>query len=283
LSGDGIEPLQRSGVDPKGGELELVVRRTQPATARIVGRIVSPDGKPVANARIEAIGTVRENSYPIWPSGADGRFDIGPFPPGSWRVNVRSSDFPTFRSPPRDIAPNATCDLGTIELVTGGWASVAIDGERATTSFRLLDASEACLSWLDRNGGARRRSEMLAPGDYRVMVFGDHVAAQTVPFTIRAAAETPVEIHVKPGVRQVVAIDPLKDFETSDGLNLRVAHGGDLVLTWRLPAHKNEPTTEELWLAPGEYTATASVAGREGRATFTIGGDERPAVRVEVK
>jgi hypothetical protein len=284
VTGDDIEPLQRGDVDLKKGELELVVRRLSPATARIIGRVVTADGKPAANAQVGAIGTVRQLTRQFWPTDADGRFDIGPFAPGAWSVFVSGVGFPDFTSSPRDIAANATCDFGTITLVTGGSATFTIDGERATTCFMVLDHAEAKLSYLDPTADTgRHRSKQLAPGDYLLTVFGDHVAAQTVPFTIRAATETAVEIHVKPGVRQVVTIAPPKEGEFPDGVRLRVVRDGDLVLNWSLPVQKGVSLTEELWLAPGDYSLTVSAAGHEGRATFTVGGDERPAVQVEMK
>jgi len=52
--GRGIEEQTRRDIDPAAGPLVVEVRQTLTASARVVGILVGPDGKPVANAHVAA-------------------------------------------------------------------------------------------------------------------------------------------------------------------------------------------------------------------------------------
>ena len=288
LRGDQIEPLTRVDVDPTKGDVEIAVHRAERNSVRILGRVVAPDGRPVANALIFTTGTHPQTNWSSWPTGADGRFEVGPIAPDTWRVLVRADAFPVFTGEPRELAANATCDLGTITLAAGGWAIFKIEGDRRGALFRLQGDSFGFWSELDEtHDEGTLRSRMLVPGDYRLGVFGERIAAQAVPFTIRVGAETQVAIRLQAGTRQRIEVvlpetlpGTLHDVE---GITLRAVRDGDLVSAWSLWSPDGKTATENLWLAPGNYTITASLAGHEGHAEFAVTGEEQATVEIALK
>ena len=78
MRGKGIEARRRTDVDPRGGEVELRVRRAPSADAWLDGTVVGPDGAPVANAKVYPRRVDASEPMPISVTGADGRFEIGP-------------------------------------------------------------------------------------------------------------------------------------------------------------------------------------------------------------
>jgi len=260
------------------------VRRNLPATARIVGVVVSPEGKPVANANVYALGTFPVDSTTEWPTDAAGRFELGPFPPGKWQVVVQRPDFPLFKLPPHELAANATWDVGTIRLVAGGWANVTVEGDRTDVRFQVVDAAETTYSDLVPVADLPRlKSESLAPGEHRLLVHGGHNAARTIPFTIRAGLETPIELELAPGVRQDFEFALAAGIALDGGVRFRLERDGALVLVYSLVVPAPRSCTDEVWLAPGDYEAIATADGHEGRVRFQVGAEPRATVHVDVK
>jgi RNA polymerase sigma-70 factor (ECF subfamily) len=277
------EELLRRDVDPVAGELELVVRRAPPATARILGTVLCPEGRPVANALVMANRAGDSFGGPSESTSEDGRFAIGPVVPGTWRLNVRSAAWPTFVGAPFELAPDATRDTGTIKLVAGGRANFTIDGDRAGASFRILDASEQiCSAIAPLEDAPSTRSEPLAPGEYHLQVRGEPIAAHTVPFTIRAGSETAVRVRLERGVRQAFELVLPQGITAKEGVRWRVMQADRLVLAALASGNDAAITTEAAWLARGDYELIASTADCAGQVAFKIAAEEGPIVRLEL-
>ena len=101
---------------------------------------------------------------------------------------------------------------------------------------------------------------MLGPGEYRLHLSSEGVAAQVLPLTIRAGAQTRMSVDLQPGTRQRVELTVPPGAALARSIQLRVLRGEELVQqSWSLAPQPGEPSRCELWLAPGRYTLQASV------------------------
>ncbi|MFY9341100.1 MAG: sigma-70 family RNA polymerase sigma factor [Planctomycetota bacterium] len=277
----GFEELRQRGVDPRTPELRLQLQRAVPRTVRIVGRVVRPDGRPAANASVTARRREPRSSSGLDATDNDGRFELGPVAPGAWSVNVTSPDHPVFVSNPRELAADATWDLGTITLVIGGTARVRLVGPAIDGT--MLSASDAARTygWAVDADGDSYRTSALAPGDYVLLVSGRATAATAVPFTIRASEETTMDVQPQLGVVQRFVCD-LPAGANAEGVALLVFRGDAFVgRTWANP--NDGEIRGELSFAAGDYTVRAEAGALRGSATFTVGAVSGPPVRLALR
>ena len=99
------------GLPPKEGELLIEVAAENAQSVRLVGRVLDPQGKPVAGATISILRRNHGNSTSI-KTGADGAFELGPYPPAEYRVIVSAKGWAKVRSSWRQTRPHETVDLG---------------------------------------------------------------------------------------------------------------------------------------------------------------------------
>ena len=129
-----------------------------------------------------------------------------------------------------------------------------------------------------------RRSGPLAPGDYRLELVGEGVAAQSLRFSVLAGKETPLRIELHRGVRQVVALALPGDVKFPSGVMVRIESRGEFVASGLVFVPPGSDCEEDVnWLTPGDYVVTASGAGRSASASFSVKSSEGAAVRVELK
>src|SRR5262249_50730053 len=144
-----------------------------------------------------------EGNQGITSTGNEGRFELGPYPPGTWSLYVRHPEHPDYRSEKRELGPNATWDLGTITLPQGGRAVLQVLGSTLPTArFLAVEEDQSGSPGTFGDNAGQLRSNVLAAGRYHVAVSGQGVAAQAVPFTIRAGEETKVEVQLQAGTAQ---------------------------------------------------------------------------------
>jgi RNA polymerase sigma-70 factor (ECF subfamily) len=278
----GFESLRRTDVTPDA-PLELVMRRSQPMTVRIKGVVLSPDGKPLPNVMVYALGKVDPSRNDTQLTAADGRFELGPLVPATWAVWVDGSAYPDYRSEPRQLAADAVWDLGEIRLLESCRAILTVDGDRTDLRFRVVDAADnAWGSVVEENGVLVARR--IAPGPHRILVQGKAVAAQSIPFMAQAGEPTHVAVKLVPGVRQrfeiaAAALDPLPYTA-----NLQVRRGRELLASWWVLLQASQPANAELCLPRGDFTLTVSEGERQfATAAFSVGTTEAPPLRVELR
>ncbi len=278
----GFVEFRQRGVDPRAVDLLLRLQREAPSTVRITARVVGPDGKPVANASVSASRQDFRGSSGLEATDNDGRFELGPMAPGVWRVAVQCREHPDFESEPRELAADATWDLGTITLVHGGTAQLRLVGPTpAGARFYVSNtAGRRSGAMTDEAGGHLTSS--LAPGDYLVIVAGKEIAAQTVPFTIRAGVQANVDVSVQPGTAQRLRCE-LPAGTSVEGVSLRVLRGAVFVGRAFASVRESEPFTAEVWLAAGDYTVLAEAGALRGSAAFTVGAANGQPVLVSLR
>jgi sarcosine oxidase gamma subunit len=285
VSGDGIDAKVFDAVDPKASDLVLTVRRVPASTAHLTGVVLGPDGHGVPNARVSALPEVPPPTITDVPTDADGRFTTDALPPGEWRISVSSAGFPVTTSAPFSVAAHQTRDVGAIALSAGGRITLEVAGERLHAwvfAYAIDGARHDAFEIPD--GATSRCSGPLAPGDYRIELVGEEVAAQSLAFSIRAGADTPLRLELRRGVRQVVALALPGDVEFKSGVMVRIERGGEVVAHGAVFVPRGSERVEDVnWLSPGDYVVTASGEGRSANASFSVGSSEGAAVRVDLK
>ena len=278
----GFQSLRRTDVTANA-PLELMMRRSLSMTVRIKGVVLSPDGKPLPNLMVYALGKVDPSRNDTQLTAADGRFELGPLVPATWAVWVDGSAYPDYRSEPRELAADAVWDLGEIRLLESCRAILTVDGDRTDLSFRVVDAADNAQGGVVEENGvlvARR----IAPGPHRILVQGKTVAAQSIPFMAQAGEPTHVAVKLVPGVRQrfefaAAALDPLPC-----SANLQVRRGRELLASWWVLLQASQPANTELCLPRGDFTLTVSEGERQfATAVFSVGATEAPPLRVELR
>ncbi len=79
--------------------------RPAPGTARLAGRVVGPDSRPMPGARVRVWGTDARAE-----TGVDGRYTLSALPTGTFTVEVRGIALEPFRAPV-DLANGQTAEL----------------------------------------------------------------------------------------------------------------------------------------------------------------------------
>jgi hypothetical protein len=165
--------------DVRAGGEEIVIE-PDPAfepSVRLRGRVVNPLGEPVGGVRLNP--SLR--GYPMAPvlmSEPDGRFDIGPCPPGVWTLLANTTGYVQLRSESRRLEPGETWDLGDLVLQHGGTVVASVRRERGLEDARagLMLLSDAPAEWTTewmRVEGDSAVSGPVAPGRSRLVTYGD--------------------------------------------------------------------------------------------------------------
>jgi RNA polymerase sigma factor (sigma-70 family) len=157
----------------RGGPGEITIS-PDPAlepSVHIRGRVLGADGKPMANVQLIPRSSRFFGSPVLMCDPATGSFDLGPYPPGEWHLDIVAAGYPQLSTPTRSLAAGETHDLGDLQLATGGSfvATLVRDAkaEGQVLWFSLYDAHAQMLEPL-RTDGAELRSGPLVPGKYRI-------------------------------------------------------------------------------------------------------------------
>ncbi|HZN38069.1 MAG TPA: sigma-70 family RNA polymerase sigma factor [Planctomycetota bacterium] len=282
---EGFEELQRNDVDAARGPLELQLRRSLPATVVIRGTIVDPEGKPLPNVMVHADrqGASTRDGSGIRPTGPDGVFELGPIAPGTWVVTARSPLHPSWKSEPRELGADATWDLGQVHMIAGGKATVQVEGDRTGAHFAIRDGVTGEGTALTDSNGKLVSAE-LAPGCHKLFVTGKNVAAQALPFDVKAGETATLTVKLTPGVRHAFELAPPVLDPLPEWVRLHVFRGNDLVVTTAAALRRGESASCEVCLLPGDYRVTVVADKREfAAATFTVGAAEGAPLRLELR
>lgn len=276
----GYQERMMRGLDPSK-EAELRLQRMQPATVRITGRVVDPEGRPVANAGAHAFcQSVRSGANHDFTDN-DGRFELGPLSPGDWALRVSAAGHPDFRSDTRSLAANFAWDLGTITLQRGGTARLRLVGEAIDdTRFFVVDAARTQTFGVVTTGDGKH-TEQLAAGDYFLLIQGPTVAATAPPFTIRVGEEVVVDAPIERAHPQTFRCE-IPAGAAVDSVAVLVFRGDTFVGRIWVDGKSAEPSGT-IGLSPGAYRAVAAVGALRGSATFVVGSTSGPPVLVALR
>jgi hypothetical protein len=258
--------LRVEHVDPRAGELMLRAERDTAPEARITGRVLRPDGSGAVGISVEAfcLEGMRHGGAAV--KNADGSLEIS-VAAGAWSLRIVEKGYPSINVPAKDLQPGAQWDVGTLQLTRGGTLVVEDDGKNR--GYLVADARGRFVCGVS-SAVPPPRSELLAPGDYRLLVRDDGVAACGFSFAIRDGEETVLEVKTSAGVRQRVEFAP-----PATGLPPRTV--------WFEVRRPLPSLACDMWLAPGSYTLATLEREPATSVPFKVGDAEGPPLRVELR
>lgn len=268
--------LWLDNVRAAAGELVLEPDPAQAPSVRFRGRILGPDGAPIGGAQVVP-SRLEFLQAPILHADVEGRFDIGPAPPGDWGLNIKAVGYPRHSLPRRELAAGEVWEVGDVVLQPGGTAVVRLSRQAG------LEADKVILQLLGDGGRYERvviegdlgRSGPIAPGRYRLFGSGQAAAFTAQDIVVESEQETHVEVELRPGVPIEIAIlevdgSPCESrvsfsFESESGLLLE----SSFVRRWSSP------------LSPGAYRFRFhDGSGRSGELELEVeAGVDAPIAR----
>jgi hypothetical protein len=101
---------------PAGQELVIEIDPALWPSARFKGRVLDAAGEPLAEAHVRLKGERSVAMGLLWPTDPTGAFDIGPYPPGRWRIQVwrLGSSKPLFVTDEVQVGAGETFDFGDL-------------------------------------------------------------------------------------------------------------------------------------------------------------------------
>jgi hypothetical protein len=108
-----------TGVFPEREDVRLQITPASRPSVWIAGTVVDASGTAVANAQVIPASRSHERS-PMVTTDAQGNFELGPYPPGTWELVVEPpsgrAEVGRARLGPRELGAGETWDCGTILL-----------------------------------------------------------------------------------------------------------------------------------------------------------------------
>ncbi len=168
-------------------------------SCRVKGRIVDESGQPFPGAQINLL-LKGANMAPIETAGVDGRFDLGPVPPGDYSVIARAPGCVQTSSEWVTLVANASWDFGELHLKRGGTIAAHVVRPAAPAQGRLaleVLRGDKSITWIGIEG-EHGASDALEPGEYELRAWTESQrvdAPGSLPHVlVRAGEESAVEI-----------------------------------------------------------------------------------------
>ncbi|MFO1076236.1 MAG: carboxypeptidase-like regulatory domain-containing protein [Planctomycetota bacterium] len=261
--------LTVSGVLP--GREPLTARLPAEAWVFIEGKVLGPDGSVPTNVDISPYLLAGGSGSPVEKlDPASGAFRIGPYPPGGYGLSIQTGGYPAIRLE-RTLGPDEVWNVGELRFAEGGvlvaHVVAAVAGELEELSCSIRNAAGKWIGRPEVSAGSVRSSP-LAAGEYTLQVAAKGLATTCVPFTIRAGAETRLDVPLREGVRVEVRCTVPATRADLRSLEL-TARDADGVVAWRQSCWRSDGVfTASATLASGRYTIEASAEGLAGTATL---------------
>lgn len=275
-------PVHRMpGVVAGEARIDVVVPDRCRTTHFVRGRVLDPDGRPVA-------GSIRAVSQQYWwmgttqAIGVDGMFALGPFPPGRIAFVVQREGKPDYRLGRIEIPVEGDRDLGDIVLAQERRVR-ATPAERAAVpndvSLELVREDGSDAYDVDRDATGTFVSEEVPPGRYLLRGSGRTHVVGAVPVTVGA---TDVEVAFRCEVAPTLRLEiPLRDEERAQSGwsgTVTLRRGQDVVVrravNVRFRGVVPTPFTVQVAAPPGTYAVEVDCSGLHTlRAQGELGPD----------
>jgi hypothetical protein len=285
-----------SHVRAGGEEVIVPVTSARHLTAWIEGTVVDPDGHP-ASARLFAYDLNHRPGFATFEASdsTTGHFKLGPFAPGTFRLQVRADGYPITDLDVGAIAANEVKDVGALQLVRGGMLHVDVhsasgappeklEAEGRATRFRDFMQDYMSLDCDD----ATVTSRPTAPGEYKIVLRASHGAPAIRTVTIRSGETTTLEVTLEPALAVTLKV-PLSDdvrkrlASTGKTLHARVAdRDGNTVASHPL-ANQDGHFEWTVELGVGSYTFEEVDGGDLlGTGKFEVAESNRSEATIEI-
>ena len=171
------------------------------------GRVVGPEGEPIAGVSVMVRGSSIGGSYGV-ASGVDGRFVITDLSRGTLSVTLEHPDF--ARTVVGDVeAVSGQLELGDLTIRRGGRIRIKASGSsQAPPSGRayLLDSAGESLSTFELLDGSAV-SATVPPGEYQALLMARGYETRGFPVTVIEGTQSDFSVHLRTGEPIVVAFD----------------------------------------------------------------------------
>lgn len=205
-----VEP----GVRPSTSEVVLRLEDTAWERGALAGEVLGPDGAPATDALITLWHVEQRmwRSFPVDP--ASGRIEVAAVYPGTLQVQVRSPSHPWVALGEHAVAAGEVTDLGTVRLSAGGRVQGTLSGgsEEGLESLEfLIGAAAGGEGGTVVRDGREFHTSPLREGDYTLIVRGDRIASQEVPFRVEAGATLRLDLVLEPALLREVVLELAPD------------------------------------------------------------------------
>lgn len=268
-----------------GGE-ELVIRLPKAAWVHIRGTVLGPDGTPLASVHVSPWLTQGNSGSPAETADAQGKFELGPYPPGEYQLALQADGYPGLQLGPRTLGPDENWDLGELRFARGGTLAVALVSDRAgplpELSLRIEASPGSRPARVDIQDG-RGRSAPLAPGEHVLQIEGKDIASARVPFVIEAGVETRLDVRLLSGVPVEIGLQLPTGVVARKGIACVLTDANGNVVLRRSAWGSSDRVTLQGCLLPGRYTFTAELDGCRGEAAFDVAAPGPVKLQVELQ
>jgi hypothetical protein len=193
-----------------------------------------------------------------------GRFDLGPFPPGTVVLHILPPKRGKLRVGPHELAAGETWNVGEVRLAPDG----RLRARLVPSGLEVSDAVDLSIDFFPEpfeGSGAERLSPSLAPGRYVLRVAGGEYEDLALPFEIRSDVVSTLDVPLRRGWRTLVAIRAPESVAIAE-LQVSLPDGGVIErMVWE---RQGALLVKTLHLPVGSFAVTA-IAGRL-RATGTV-------------
>ncbi|MGE3175356.1 MAG: sigma-70 family RNA polymerase sigma factor, partial [Planctomycetota bacterium] len=280
--GEGLRPMHRTVTTPIAEPVVLRFERPAPPSATVRGVVLGPDGRPAANAQVDAHRLDVEEVTHVRVTDAAGAFALTPLPAGRWRVAVRVDGCAPWISAPVTLAANTEVDLGDVPVTPGGRLRVRPTGPLGDARVVLIDRDDALAAGLTRDGDSLQ-SGPLAPGSYRVLVSGRDVAAQRVEVEVVDGETAVVELAPHGGTQVQFELESMQE-QLPESAVLQARRDDQLELFCPVPLYPGRATRRTFALVPGTYRVAVVVGDRElAEATLRVGEADGTPLRLVLR
>ncbi|MCA8973502.1 MAG: carboxypeptidase regulatory-like domain-containing protein, partial [Planctomycetes bacterium] len=269
---------------PSDDELRIELTADELPTARVSGRVVDVDNRPVTAHLV-----ITHHAFPgqrmIATDTATGTFDLGPVIPGCYTMIVEAPSF--GRTPLRvlEVAAGEHRVLDDLVLQPAGRVEIALaENEPERTLLRFVRDDGAIVAHTMTQG--RTATVELPPGDYLASVALGRFAGSTAPFRVRPRALTRCRLAcllTSPVVLMAILPEPVHGGRRIDVL-IR-DEGGSLVDAQELSVYDDDEVARQIRLPPGRFLIDCrSTDGAHASAAVTVRSDGGQApVRLELR
>jgi protocatechuate 3,4-dioxygenase beta subunit len=267
----------RRSVKTSGGRLLFKLEYLGKPTARVIGMLVDPDGKPISSAQIILRGP--ESGGGLRPTTKEGKILLEKLYAGRYTLHVSAGAYPSWTSKPFDLAAGATHDVGQVRLSHGGFVRFKLKRPDPELRFGLLllepDGKTYSGAYISTTKDPIR-SVMVAPGRYIVRTTGKSIVRRDVPVTVEVGTDTVVPLTLQVGVRCDFEFELPAELEPGKQIQVSLT-GVDYVTELDAFRHLDGVYRCTVGLPPGSFNLKAStdVGYRGSRAFEVVAGKAR--------
>jgi hypothetical protein len=199
----GFRPLVTvfENVQPGAPERTFTVPDAAMPSARIAGRVLTPEGRPAGG--VDVYLSLHQGDWPISDlpdPDLDGSFEIGPLPPGMYRFSVVSPNYVAADFGELTLVANQVPQVGEARLSHGARLEVRI---RSTASEQVEGLTAEVLDGEgQRLGKGNLRGNqldfrLLPPGSHTLSIAGPNVSPQLIVIELKAQKTLSLEITLR--------------------------------------------------------------------------------------